>query len=321
MASEAAADGRIPRYCELPRHSDLGLAYSWDVWAPDDDLGTINNITEASVRSAAGEVQTGRRYNLSLPLELPDPPMFTRRPFTHHILQLDRRTYDDYLDGFYLQGSSQWDSLLHVRAGRFGLYKGRQAEPAEHVASGGAGLEAWAEHGIVARGVLLDLAAVAEQRGQPIRAGVERRFGADFLREVAEAEGIGFRRGDILLIRTGWLADYLAADAHRRAWLANTSDVAGLHAGEATAEFLWDTGCAAVVADNPTLEASPGDPAIGSLHRRLIPMLGMAVGELWNLEGLAAACRADGRYTCCVVAVPLNLSAAIGSPANAVAIR
>jgi kynurenine formamidase len=225
------------------------------------------------------------------------------------------------VDGFFLQASSQWDSLLHIRAGKAGWYKGRQQEPQEYVEAGGAGLEAWADHGIVARGVLLDICSYLAERGEQIRVGQSRSFAPELLADVAAQQGVSFQTGDILLIRTGWLASYLGADAAERERLADCWEVPGLEAGEATAAFLWDTGCAAVAADNPSIEVAPGDPSVGWLHRRLIPMLGFALGELWNFEELAAASAADGRYTSCVVAVPLNLPAAVGSPANALAIR
>jgi hypothetical protein len=54
---------------------------------------------------------------------------------------------------------------------------------------------------------------------------------------------------------------------------------AGLDASAEMARFLWDKGFAAVAADNPTVEVRPGDPTVGSLHRRLIPALGLPLGE------------------------------------------
>jgi len=42
---------------------------------------------------------------------------------------------------------------------------------------------------------------------------------------------------------------------------------------------------------------------------------------MFDLDRLAEACRADGRWTFFFVAAPLNLPGGIGSPGNAVAIR
>jgi hypothetical protein len=56
------------------------------------------------------------------------------------------------------------------------------------------------------------------------------------------------------------------------------------------------------------------------LHRILIPLLGMTIGELWDLDELARACRSRGAFDFLVTAEPLNLPGGVGSPANALAI-
>jgi hypothetical protein len=71
----------------------------------------------------------------------------------------------------------------------------------------------------------------------------------------------------------------------------------------------------------PPFEVVPADPSDGFLHGRLIAGLGMAIGELFSFGALAAACQRDGRYEFLFVAVPLNVTGAVGSPANAVAVR
>ena len=35
----------------------------------------------------------------------------------------------------------------------------------------------------------------------------------------------------------------------------------------------------------------------GIMHRAIIPLLGMPIGELWDLDQLAVACAVDRRYT------------------------
>lgn len=87
------------------------------------------------------------------------------------------------------------------------------------------------------------------------------------------------------------------------------------------AELLWDWHVAAVCADNPAVEVRPGDRRDGSLHRRAIAMLGLALGELFNLEALAADSADDHRYTSFFTGVPLNLPGGVGSPANAIACK
>jgi hypothetical protein len=84
--------------------------------------------------------------------------------------------------------------------------------------------------------------------------------------------------------------------------------------------YLWDTRVAAIVADNPAIEVSPGDPKVGSLHRRLIPLLGFALGELFVLDELRDALAAAGRWEFLFVGVPLYLPRGVGSPGNALAL-
>ena len=114
---------------------------------------------------------------------------------------------------------------------------------------------------------------------------------------------------------------YLRLDADQRTAYAAEPTFAGLHAGEDMARFLWNAHPAALCCDNPAVEVVPGNPAIGSLHRRLLPMLGMALGEMFDFETLAERCRADGRWTFFFVAAPLHVPGGLGSPGNALAIR
>jgi hypothetical protein len=98
-------------------------------------------------------------------------------------------------------------------------------------------------------------------------------------------QGVQLRPGDILCVRTGWIDKYLALDAAGwEALAAKLTDpmgyhCAGLSGSEEMSRFLWDSGAAAVVADNPAVETVPMDLAIGSLHVRLIPSLGFAIGN------------------------------------------
>jgi hypothetical protein len=47
----------------------------------------------------------------------------------------------------------------------------------------------------------------------------------------------------------------------------------------------------------------------------------MVLGELFDLESLAADCADDRVYECLFSAKPLNLRAGVGSPGNAIAIK
>ncbi|HYH48236.1 MAG TPA: cyclase family protein, partial [Acidimicrobiia bacterium] len=76
----------------------------------------------------------------------------------------------------------------------------------------------------------------------------------------------------------------------------------------------------AVAADTVGVEAA-GPGLRFALHQSFLPLLGLPLGEYWVLDALAADCATDGRYECLVVSVPLNLRGAVGSPAQAIAVK
>jgi kynurenine formamidase len=313
----------IPPFDALPRLPGNGVQHAWDVWGRGDNLGTLNRLTGPAVAAASACVRTGTRIGMSLPLGLPDPPFFERKAFRHHFKTLGPAAWDDWVDGFYLQCSSQWDGLRHVGSPD-GWYGGWRDQPSDDLEP--LGIHHWAERGIIGRGVLADLAAYASSADSAYDPFTRVAFGPDDLSAALTAQGTSLRSGDILCVRTGWTDKYLALDAAGRAALAGgMQDVtgytsAGLAGSEAMARFLWDSGVAAVACDNPAVEVVPPDPSDGSLHGRLIPGLGMAIGELFSFGALAAACAREGRHEFLFVSVPLNVTGAIGSPANAVAV-
>ena len=58
----------------------------------------------------------------------------------------------------------------------------------------------------------------------------------------------------------------------------------------------------------------------GLMHPTLIALLGLCLGELWDLEALAEDCARTGVYECFLSCKPLNVTGGVGSPANAMAI-
>ncbi len=226
---------------------------------------------------------------------------------------------------FSPQGSSQWDGLRHVRYKQFGYYGGRQEED---LAGADLGIDRMAEQGIVTRGVLIDVPAFRAAHGRDCPADQREPVSVQEIDAICAWERVRLRPGDILLLRTGWLAWYLALDEAGRSRLKGSLhngdgglDCPGLASGVATAQWLWDHQVAAVAADNPALEVLRVEPEVGFLHRFLIPMLGMPIGEFWYLEGLHQACLDDRRFTCCLFSQPLRMPRAAGSPSNALAVR
>jgi kynurenine formamidase len=308
----------LPRYDELPVVAELGLRHAWGVFGDGDRLGTLNLLAPQRVAAAAAGVRTGEVVSLDLPLDVPDPPLFGRRRYEHHVFALNRNEMDDRLDGFHLQGSTQWDALSHVRCRQFGYWGGRTVDPT--TGANDLGIDHVADHGLAGRGVLLDVSRWAADQGRPFHPLEPHQVTAGDLLATLEHQGTVLEPGDILCIRVGWPDRYRALDAAARAAYAERPTSAGLRADEDVARLLWDAHVAAVASDNPAVEVVPGDPDVGSLHRRLIPLLGVTLGEMFDLDHLARRCAEQRRWDFLFVAAPLKVPGGVGSPGNAVAI-
>jgi kynurenine formamidase len=314
----------LPTFAELPRRPDAPDGSSWGVFGDDDEHGTLNFLGPEQVVAAASLIRTGKVFPLNWDAGLPSPALFHRHNFRHELFNLPTGpgiTVDDYVDGFYLQGSSQWDALRHFGDAEHGFYNGATLEEVT-APNGRLGIERMARRGIAGRGVLLDVARFLEAEKTPFDPFDFVPIGPDVLRRTAEAQEVELRAGDVLLIRTGWVEAYAGLDeAARTAFDSGAPGSAGLHGGEIPG-FLWDNRIAAVAADNPALEACrPGTGADLDLHVALIARLGMPVGELWDLGALAEDCAADRRYDMFLTSAPLNLSGGAGSPPNALAVK
>jgi kynurenine formamidase len=307
----------LPAYDELPVLPNSDVRYAWRVWGEHDRLGTMNRVTARTVLAALRVPTSGRRFSLDLPLGAVDPPLYGRGQFAHRIFDRNRNMVEDEIAYLDPQGSSQWDSLRHIRAGRSGHFGGLAAED-DQVAE--LGIDTLVRFGLVLRGVLLDFPRYCAASGRGIDPYSQQALSASDIRDCARVQGVQWQPGDLLLVRTGFLATYRERGGIPEDSLSMPTTV-GLDASADMARFLWDEGFAAVAADNPAVEVLPGDAAVGSLHRRLIPALGMPLGELWDLDELAESCAADRRYECCVVSVPLKVPGGVASPANVMAIR
>jgi kynurenine formamidase len=312
------------RYRDLPPAGDLQARLGWDVFRADDRIGTLNLLTPERVRHAAGLVRKGALFPLNWRLEVPDPPMFGRKPIRHTTKVFPNGT-DDWYDDFYPQASSQWDALSHIGHPELGYFGGKAHDAVGDPRTNPLGIEHWARRGIAGRFVLVDLARRRAAIGEPLDLTAPTPIGVDELEATLASQGVALEGGDILLFRFGWVAWYEAADAATRAAVANLghAPTPGLAQDEAMAEWLWDRRVAAVAGDNPGVERYPADPddLDRFLHYRLITFLGMAIGELFALDTLADDCAADGVYEGLFTAAPLNKQGGSGSTANALALK
>ena len=329
----------LPRYEELPIDPGHPPGSSWGVWGDDDELGTLNLLTDAQTRRAAGTVRRGAVFPLQLPLHEPQPGVVWRVAPTHQILHVGHETRsdptggrddptsghtdrDDYLDGFWPQGSSQWDGLTHIRHPQYGNYNGIPDADIHGGPGTRLGVDRWADRAIVGRGVILDVAGYLASIDDGIDACSAREITVDELDATLAGQGTVLEQGDVLLVHTGWLAHLMSLDPGERAPLLDprTQAVPGLAVVDETIAWLWDNHVAAIAADNVGVEAC-GAGLRFDLHPHLLALLGMPLGEYWWLHDLAADCRDTGSYESMLVSVPLNLRGGVGSPAQAVAIR
>jgi Putative cyclase len=320
----ANTDGK-PQFQDLPFLPDSEERHAWDVWGREDQIGSVNWIGAEQVRGASALVKHGRVVNLTSPLNQPAPGLHVRRTSYEHVMIRTSHGRDDKIDGLYPQFSSQWDGLRHVKYRQHGYWGGRQDEQVDDAEE--LGIENWTRHGLIGRGVLLDVKQHVEAHGRRLQPNVREPITPALLDEVAAAEGVELQQGDLLVIRTGWMEWFSSLTPEQRGDLQGTIGrqpdplaCPGLDGHRETAEWLWNHRIAAVAADNPALEVLPVDRAAGFLHYRLIPLLGLAIGEFWDVQELSSACRELESYAFMLASAVLHIPGGVGSPANAYAI-
>jgi hypothetical protein len=254
----------------------------------------MNLVDARKVLQGVAEVQVGKTFCLSLPLDVPGGRQMNPRrmpPRRYSVLRdgasagqqgfcWSYQTEDPDLTDVVnddvvvlgLQYSTQWDSLAHVGS-RFdadgdgvaeavfynGYRAGTDIQPGTEDPHA---TEPWARYPDPRAGVL-DIATLAEQgvQGRGVMVDLERHLGRqrqavgyDTLMRILEADGVDVEVGDMVCIHTGF-ADTLLA-------MNRQPDVAYLHAtgsgldGHDTKLLNWitDTRLACLLADNPAVE-------------------------------------------------------------------
>ncbi|KAH6643490.1 hypothetical protein C7974DRAFT_381646 [Boeremia exigua] len=324
----------LPKRAQLPRIAGTPEGSAW-FWGDSDELGRLNLLTPERVRKAAQEnIRTGGVVSLNLSVVEPSPPLFGRKHFAHSIKPIGGGAFDDETS-YNTQASSQWDGFRHFRdptTERF--YNGTVLDEIiteKSLAEGGPqeseklGIDAWARRGIAGRGLLLDIyswsQSHAHKRFEPFSKHV---ITVADLKACAESQRVTFQTGDILLIRTGWLQQYNSLTIDQRndgvTWNTMNHKCAGLEASEEMKDFLHDFYFAAAASDNPSLEAWPPESFAVSLHASMLPLWGMPIGELWNLEALSQKCQQEKRWAFLVTSAPANVPGGVASPPNALAL-
>ena len=301
---------------------------NWGRWGDQDELGALNLVDASCVLAAVATVSTGRVVTLQVPIgRVGGDVSWPGRQQAQHRMTLDRSDYaagkasaapggleaaDDTLM-LALQGTTHTDALGHV-------WYDEQLWNAYPAASTEGGLDRasalpLAERGVVGRGVLLDLAAArgvsSLQTGDTVH--------LPELLSCAQQQGVTVGRGDVLVLRTGWLADCLEREDVD---VSGRLPEPGLTYSPELVQWFHETAVAHLVTDTLANEATiePTSGVALPLHAALMRNLGVGMTEVAWLEQLAQTCAELRRWEFLYVAAALKIARSTGSPVNPVAI-
>lgn len=311
----------------MPLSADLeqlsARVSNWGRWGADDQRGTLNLITPDAVRRGVAAARAGQVFSLALPFDQTGPqwdnvhmPERTNPELRTHTVNVaftgDTRDFTTSDDSFRMgsQAVTHWDAIAHVGYGGK-LYNDI---PNDVVQTDGGAAKLGIEHfgPVVTRGVLLD---IARAHGVDHFDDSYAITGAD-LEGAATAAGISVEAGDAILVRTGQMHFLRAGDKQRYSFPSPGLSTQSI-------EWLHDNDVAAVATDTMTFEVYPCvDPAVFMpVHMIQLRDMGLAQGQNWHLDDLAASCASDGHYEFLLVAPPLPLTGAVGAPVVPVAIK
>ncbi len=291
-------------------------------WGPDDEIGTLNMMTDASRFDILKQIAGGKVYDLSVDLHVGMPgccSAFGDPTYQIWMTHTPKRTpagphspktselvsYSGDAISMYTHTGTHIDTLNH-----FGLHG--QIWNQTH-ADEALGTRGWSKSGadkyppIIARGVLIDVAA---SKGVPHLPESYAITAAD-LQEALKKQGATLRPGDVVLIRTGLMSLWPDATKYR------LDNQAGLSL-EAAQWLVEGQQAMLLGADNFGIEHFPSKTPDNfvPVHTYLFAERGVSVIEVMWLEDLAK----DQVYEFVFIAASLKLQGATGAPLRPLAI-
>ncbi len=300
---------------------------NWGRWGDQDELGAVNILTPELVLKAVGSVRSGKVFTLGGEFGTGNDPIWPGRAQTQRYNTQDRSSYtagkkvtnpggteyaDDYV-AMFLQGATHYDALGHVWYDDQ-VYNGYPASSTTHGMEKASVLPI-ARHGIVGRGVLLDMA---------------RHFGVDYLDKgtaiglddvlaCLEKQKVEIGKGSILLVRTGEIGSYYSREQGE--FYADFIEP-GLNFSPELVQWFADNDVVSLATDTIGNERTVHESgAAFVLHAALMRNLGIAFAEILSLDALAADCAEDGQYDFLYSAGPIKIANATGAPVNPIAVK
>ena len=294
---------------------------NWGRWGDEDEIGTINLITDEVRRRAAASVVDGRALSLALPLDTVQGIQTGTLPLRTNPVRTMTMINTPVMgdpDGFCtsddsvhmaLQCATHWDGLGHVSYGGQ-MWNGYPASAITEFGATRCGIHNVTS--LVSRGVLLDVARVKGVR----RLDPGYAIGPEDLDAAADLAGVTVEPGDVVLVRTGQME--LLEQGDKAGYGGETAGP-----GMEAARWFRRHDVAAVATDNFPFEVFPceRDDAMLAVHLLHLVDMGMTQGQNWVLDALADDCADDGRYTFLLSASPEPFVNAVGSPVNPVALK
>jgi kynurenine formamidase len=291
---------------------------NWGKWGPEDQKGTLNYLTPSIAARAAGLIRTGRSVSMARPIDTvasadnPGPAIHLMMR-SYDILQENEKDVQfvaDYLGcGCHGWAHSHFDALCHV-AYRGKLYNDR---PISLVNSQGARAMDITQysHGIVGRGVLLDIPRLRKVKWLEPGEAVT----ADELEAAEKAEGVKLGEGDIFVFRVG----HYKRRVELGPWDVDGEGRAGLD--PAAMKLLHRRKIAAFFPDGDgEVMPSPVENISNPVHALQITSMGLACADSLQLEELAEECERERRWEFFAAVSTLRLRGGTGSLVNPLAI-
>jgi kynurenine formamidase len=276
---------------------------NWGRWGPDDELGTLNYITDAKRVEASRLVRTGRVVSVAHDLST-QAAARNDGPLLHLMLYTQPATGSQDFFGIAPHGFAvtHMDALGHI-FWQSKIFNGRDATTTSRSGLSFGSIFAQ-RNGIVTRGLLLD---VARARGldwlEP-----DAIVTVSDLEQAEQAAGVTAGTGDAVFVRIG------VEDREQMVGPVSPQERAGL----ATECVLWLHERQVAVYSGDCIEKLPSpDPSFNMpLHQLGLVAMGLALLDNARLAELTAACRELQRNEFLLIVAPLRIPGGTGSVVN-----